>query len=180
MKRRSKIQARRGRSGFTLIELLVVITIIALLANLSYPAMKKALERAKSIKCASNLRQIGIAVNLYAVDNNNTYPMIESDPQNPVYPPDSGAKSLADTLVNYGITPTVLHCPSDTANFQKGGTSYEWRPMLDDEGTTQPYVYARGEPIPISSSRVRIVMDISPQHHGRMNTLFADGKVRSY
>jgi len=64
---------RRSGAGFTLIELLVVIAIIAILAAMLLPALNRAKEAAKSIKCISNLRQIGIASRVYADDNRNTY-----------------------------------------------------------------------------------------------------------
>ncbi len=57
------------RKGFTLIELLVVVAIIALLAALLLPAMKNALEAARTIKCAANLKQIQLAAILYLRDH---------------------------------------------------------------------------------------------------------------
>src|SRR5438445_7949014 len=60
---------RNFSRGFTMIELLVVIAIIAILATIAYPTFIGILERAKATKDMNNLRQIGIATQLYMNDN---------------------------------------------------------------------------------------------------------------
>lgn len=64
----------RSKTGFTLIELLVVIAIIALLLSILFPALKKAKDKARETICKSGLRQIGLAVILYAEDYDGYIP----------------------------------------------------------------------------------------------------------
>jgi prepilin-type N-terminal cleavage/methylation domain-containing protein/prepilin-type processing-associated H-X9-DG protein len=72
----SSVEQRSGRArlGFTLIELLVVIAIISILAAIIFPVFAAAREKARETTCLSNLRQIGLAVEMYQDDANGIMP----------------------------------------------------------------------------------------------------------
>ena len=179
-------------SAFTLLELLAVITIISVLTAMVIPHIGRIQDRAQSVVCINNLRQIGVGVLGYVGDNNNEYPVIEPDPSSPVYQPASGddpteveAKPMIDVLGPYGVTDAVLRCPADLkgANWYAKNdphTSYQWRVFLDSENASAPKIYGgrRGYGVRIvKPSRVTICTDYEGVHSGRLNRLYADGHV---
>ena len=70
----------KARKGFTLVELLVVIAIIALLISLLLPALNRAREQSKQVKCLSQVRQMGVAIRMYANDNKDFVPHVTPEP----------------------------------------------------------------------------------------------------
>ncbi|MEO7715838.1 MAG: prepilin-type N-terminal cleavage/methylation domain-containing protein [Capsulimonas sp.] len=71
------------KRGFTLIELLIVIAIISILAAILFPVFAQARKRAQNTACLSNLRQIGMATQMYVQENDETFFWNLGDPANP-------------------------------------------------------------------------------------------------
>jgi len=93
------------RSGFTLVELLVVIAVLAVLAALLFPVLQSARHKAWEATCASNLRQLGVAVEMYAQDHDERFP--------PSYV--LGASPYAswrEAVQPYAVSRDLLGCPA--------------------------------------------------------------------
>src|SRR5215204_2086337 len=87
------VDSGQKRRGFTLIELLVIIAVIAILAELLLPALARAKQRAHATTCISNLKQIGIAIQLYADESDDYLP-------GPVY---AGAQASYDITSSHQL-----------------------------------------------------------------------------
>jgi prepilin-type N-terminal cleavage/methylation domain-containing protein/prepilin-type processing-associated H-X9-DG protein len=94
------------RRAFTLIELLVVIAIITILIAILLPAAEHVRHQAYIDKCASNLRQIGLAITMYENDNHGNFPRTINDPTQPLVP--STGAGEADPFTPGGVAPNDL------------------------------------------------------------------------
>lgn len=127
------------RLGFTLIELLTVIAIIAVIAAIIFPVFSRTQEAGRATSCLSNLRQLGLAIQLYTQDYDDTFPMSRApDAQ---HPPTGCTSSPNDNFVESGLWGSsidwrrlivpyvknrkVYECPSNGYTWNKNGYSAE-------------------------------------------------------
>ncbi len=164
-KRNGQFSGSRERStirSFTLIELLIVIAIIAILAAMLLPALNKARERARTITCINNSKQIGSGINMYTGDYNDLLPptivtLLGNQEPRSISEYFNGISAVGLGLVaaqgylgpgsnkeniEYPanapkwLRPAVLHCPSNTQNdgWNAGKTWCDY-PYYRDSGT---------------------------------------------
>jgi len=176
--------ALRGGGGraFTLIELLTVIAVIAVLAALTIHPAAKAKELARATACLSNLRQVGIALQLYVQDNDNRMPTMRDKSFETNAPPSTNDLPSVDVVLsNYLGSVTVLRCLSDRKKlYERTGSSYAWNSLLNGQDAEHLKVMN----LDFDPHQIPVLFDKEAFHIARgekkgVNYLYADGHIRN-
>ncbi|MBN2506149.1 MAG: prepilin-type N-terminal cleavage/methylation domain-containing protein [Verrucomicrobia bacterium] len=175
----ARVAWRRRSLGFTLVELLVVIAIIALLAALLLPVLGQMKARARGIECLSNLRQIGLALQLYTQDNHHRLPNVR-DPVLSTNSPSTAHATIDQVLRPYLGSTEVLRCPADDRRiFEQTGSSYSWNILANGQVADQLRIMGRNR----DPHEVVLMFDKEDFHRARgedrkVNGLYADWRVQ--
>ena len=135
------LRGGRSRWGFTLIELLVVIAIIAILGAMVFPVLATVREKARLTACMSNLRQLGLAVRMYADDHDGRFYRGQT-----LYNPHHG---FTRAMFPYVRNHSIFFCPNAThslapslaptaANWAAGNIAYLYYNYTRDRNRNRP------------------------------------------
>ena len=126
---------KQGPSGFTLIEMLTVMAILAVLTGLLFPVIARSREQARKTVCMNNLRQIGMAISLYATNHAGRIPPTEGYEtwratqhiwDGTLSPPRYEGLGYLHEKFGYGVEPAMYYCPSAQGNNRMDWHEHAW------------------------------------------------------
>jgi prepilin-type N-terminal cleavage/methylation domain-containing protein/prepilin-type processing-associated H-X9-DG protein len=171
----------RRSASFTLIELLVVLAIVAVLAGVLLPVIGRTKEHGRAAACLSNLRQVGLALQLYVQDNDNRLPVMYDALFGSSAPPGASRPAIDLVLSNHLGSPQVLRCPSDRSGaFEQTRSSYSWNVLLNGQDADRLRVLG----MDFDPHNIPVVFDKEGFHRARgqgreVNYLYADGHIQN-
>jgi prepilin-type N-terminal cleavage/methylation domain-containing protein/prepilin-type processing-associated H-X9-DG protein len=171
------MEGRARSDGFTLVEVLVVVALVAILASLAFPVYQRVIQDGRATGCVSNLRQLGVGLGAYLVDNNNSMPILNTARANKSV----NVPVIDNTLSRYVTTPGAFACPADVNGFaQSTGTSYFWNVAINGQSAANlSFLPAfQGSQNTQSPSQIPIMADkegFHPYLANKVNVLYADG-----
>ena len=178
-----------NKRGFTIIEMLSVISVIAVLAAILFPVFARARATAMRQSCLSNLFNMGMALGMYALDNDGYYPPRDDD-LGPLYPQYLGDKNVFRCPSSSYMRGVPMGAPADDSlpiESQHYGMGYgpitprpnesEDKAEPDEEPIEWSYYYRAGHrhnELPVAP----LVTDHELCHGDKANVLFSDGGLR--
>ena len=173
---------RNSSLAFTLIELLVVIAIMAILAALLLPVIIRSQEQGRSAACLSNLRQVGLALQMFVQDHDNKMPVIYDAVVSTHASILTNSLATMDVMLsNHLGNVRVLRCPSDRKDlFGRTGSSYAWNSLINGQDADHLVVFE----INFDPHHIPVAFDKEAFHRsvgaGRgVNYLYADGHIKN-
>lgn len=126
------------RRGWTMVELLVAIGVAAVLVGVLCPLYAGGRQRARSLSCDGNLRQLGLALSLYAANHDLKLPIASS-----AWYADKSKPSIADVLADYVSEPDLFRCPADDHMYRpdENRTSYHYTEALGGTSVNGPWLF---------------------------------------
>jgi type II secretory pathway pseudopilin PulG len=151
------------------VELLVVVVIVATLAAIGTAVVRSGIRSSQRAACLSNLRQIGVGLEMYLQDHGDRMPVLAAGRQSRA----SDEPVLETVLLPYVQNESVFQCPADPEAFRKSGSSYLWNTTQNGLHISELSFFGSDD-----ASRIPLVADKESWHsdddEGGTNILYAD------
>lgn len=156
--------------AFTLLELLVVFAVLAVLAGLTLVAVNRGLQSARATACASNLRQLGVALSGYLAEHDQRMPVLKAGRLSR----EEEVAVVDNTIDRYISARAVFACPADHQYAAASGTSYFWNVALNGQALASLNFFQLSNQhgqIPVLADKA----GFHPYIENKVNILYADG-----
>jgi prepilin-type N-terminal cleavage/methylation domain-containing protein len=164
----------QSRRGLTLVELMVVLVIVAALTAIGTAVIRSGIRSSQKAACLSNLRQIGVAIEMYLQEHSDRMPTLAAGRQSR----SEDVPVLETVFLPYVGNESVFECPADPEAFRKSGSSYLWNTTQNGLHVSELSFFGTDD-----TSRIPLVADKESWHSdaddGGTNILYADRSADS-